>query len=413
MPDYRFQIKQLKDVLAGLGSPHLKIPVISVAGTNGKGSVSTLIQNILTASGKKTGLYTSPHIFDFTERISIDGNSISKEIFKDISEKIKSIEKIKNCNLSEFELMTAVAIEYFFRENCIFNVMEVGLGGSLDATNVCENKLVSVITPISIEHTEYLGDSIEDISREKAGIIKSEGILIDSSETSIIRELGLKNNCDIYSKDIEYYIGEVNSLKNGRYSFSYFCEDFCMENIMAGMRGIHQCCNVSAAITAVRNVCEVNDNIVRDSIKNTILPGRLEIFNLNGNRKLIVDAAHNPAGFEVVKNFIEEWKSDRTKIYLIMGVYKDKDYSSMSKLIDGMIEKVYAFTPEDKRALDAVELVRVFKTEKKVCYDFNAAFNEAMNEMREGDWLLACGSFSVVRQALTMVSGVNKEYDEL
>ncbi len=396
---YRFQIEQLKKVLGLLGSPHLKIPVISVAGTNGKGSVSRILQNILTGCGKKTGLYSSPHIFKFTERITIDNKPIPLFRFKSILREVRIVEKKNGCNLTKFEIMTAIAIKYFSEENCDFSVMEAGLGGRLDATNVCENKLVSVITPIAIEHVQYLGETLEDIAEEKAGIIKYGTVLVDSSGVDEVRKTGLNKNCRVYTSGIEYNLKCIKPVKDGKYTFTYINKELEIKNVMPALRGRHQLFNTAAAITAAFSL-GFNEPY---GVKDVQLPGRIDFLNLPDSKKLIIDAAHNPSAMSVIKNFIKEWKPDNSKLYLIMGVYKDKDFKSMARIIAPLIEKVWAITVESKRALSGKKLAEFFKAQHEVVEKYDIAYDKALEEMKTGDWLLACGSFRVVRPALQMI----------
>lgn len=400
MVKYRFQIEQLKEVLNELGSPHLKIPVISVAGTNGKGSVSGLIQGILTGLGKKTGLYTSPHIFKFTERIIIDNKPIPLFRLKAILREIRLAERKTGCSLTKFELLTALAIKYFFEEDCDFSVMEAGLGGRLDATNVCENKIVSVITPVSIEHVQYLGKTLRKIALEKAGIIKPRATLVDASGVEDVRRTGKDKNCRVYTLGIEYNIKEVRPVKEGKYAFTYVNKKLKIKDVLPALNGRHQLFNTATAITAVSALGFNDPSGIKHGIKDVKIPGRMEIFKLPYNKRLVVDAAHNPSGMNVVRDFIQEWKPVSSKLYLIMGVYEDKDCELMSRIIEPLIEKVWTFTPEDNRALDAGKLAGFFKQTGKPVRNYETAYKEALTEMKENDWLLACGSFSVVRPAL-------------
>jgi dihydrofolate synthase/folylpolyglutamate synthase len=392
-----------------MGSPHLQIPVISVAGTNGKGSVSNIIQNILTASGKKVGIYTSPHIFDFRERIRIGSENIPLERFKSILKELRTAEKKCAAVLSKFEILTAVAIKYFHEENCDVSVMEAGLGGRLDATNVCKNKIISVITPISLEHTDYLGDTIEKIAYEKAGIIKDGAILVDASGVDLIRRIGKELECSLYSEDIEYTMSDLLPTGDGGFEFSYLSDELNVHNIKTGLKGIYQVYNAAAAIAAVSAFGCKDEKHIKNAIRDIAMLGRLNVVDLKTGGKLVIDAAHNPAGMMRVRDFISCWKPRSSEVYMITGVYSDKDFERMAEIIQPVIKKVCIFTPENERALEKEVFKDSFGVKGETAESFDDAFNKAVSSMKEGDWVLSCGSFSVVKPALEFVA----EHEEI
>ncbi|MFH1416290.1 MAG: cyanophycin synthetase [Elusimicrobiota bacterium] len=401
--DYNFQIEQLKSALEELGSPHLSIPVVTVSGTNGKGSAAVMLNDILSASSKKTGLYTSPHIFDFTERIKINQAAISKKRFRKILGEIRDAEKISGAQLTKFETVTCAAIKYFSDERCDISVMETGLGGRLDATNVCENKLLSLVTPISVEHTQYLGSTIEEIALEKAGIIKKESIVVDYSGSEIISNRGSESGSKVYRLGTDWYVDDIHPLEYGNYSFTLIFGDYRIEDIVLSLKGRHQCYNAAAALTAALALGFRDTDIIKKAVSNSRNSGRMEMFSLPEDRTFVVDAAHNPAGMEKVKDFIEEWKPEKSRLHIIIGVYKDKDYAKMAEIIKPLADYVWVLKPESERGLDAMALADIFGKNCKAVNSYNEAQSNALSTMHPGDWLVACGSFSIVRHALNAV----------
>jgi len=398
LPENKFQIDSLQKILQFEGSPHKKLPVIAVAGTNGKGSVSEYISRIMISSGKKTGLYTSPHIFNFTERIRINSEAASLRMIKEELKKIKVALRETGVELSQFEKLTAAAILLFFREKCDVAVMETGLGGRLDATNVCENKIASVITPISVEHTEYLGESIESIAAEKAGIIKEEGLLIDFSRTAHVRETGKKMGCRVFSSGIECKKENIESQGDGFYSFDFKAGNNRIKNIKPGMRGLHQCDNAAAAAT-LGVAMKINQGNIKEGCRQGFSRGRLEVFDAGDGKKLIVDAAHNPSSAETLAEYLRE-RPDSVDVFLIMGVLKDKDYEAMASFLMPEVKNAFLITPASERALDCSRLAGCFGSKGETAESFAGAFRNISGKMKRGDWLVCCGSFSVVRPAL-------------
>jgi dihydrofolate synthase/folylpolyglutamate synthase len=396
----RFRIDHLKKLLDKLDSPHLKIPVISVAGTNGKGSVCGFINSMLLEYSNKVGLYTSPHIFDFTERIRINNEQIRISEFKPVLKEVRRAQRQLSIELSEFELLTACAIIHFFQKGCEYCIMEVGLGGRLDATNVCENKLVSVVTQVSMEHTQYLGNSVEQIAAEKAGIIKDGRVVIDSSGVGTFRKKGIEKNCRVFSLGREFDAENIAPVENGYYTFDYKNCDSRIAGLRPGMRGAFQCRNAATAIAVLNALGKTDPEVIRKGIRTAKVSGRLEIFDLADDKKFIVDAAHNPGAVSSLEDFIRTWKPEKSRLHLIMGIYEDKDYQGMADILYPVIDRAWTITPDNERALDGRKLAEYFKDKGEFAQNFDRAYELALSRADRGDWALACGSFSVVEPAL-------------
>ena len=383
--------------MGGLESVNEQIPVVSVAGTNGKGSLVSFLNSILIKTGKKTGAYTSPHIFRFNERIRINGKEISSGEFRDALRKVRGAQRKAGAVLTKFEKITATGILHFYVSGCDYSIMEAGLGGRLDATNICENKIVSVITPISLEHTEYLGDTLEKIAREKAGIIKPGVPVVDASGIPLIREYAASLGSPVYTSGREYSLENLKSGPGGRYTYDLRLEGRFIRGVSPALRGLHQAHNSAQAAIAA-SILGVGDCDIKSGIASASHPGRLEIFEMGAGRKFIVDAAHNPAGVRVLKEYLEA-RPDSAQLYLIIGVFKDKDYRTISEILQNSASAVWTVSTGGKRGLDAGELARRFSS-CKPAYSFYDAFKSAERSMNDGDWLAACGSFSVVKPAL-------------
>jgi len=360
--------ENIRKLLDLLGNPQEGMKIVHVAGTNGKGSVCSYIANILVQTGYRTGLFTSPYLEKFTERIQIDFKNIPDDKLVSYVEQLK--EKI-NIMVAEgynhptfFELNTAISFMYFRDSDCDAVVLEVGLGGRLDSTNIIKDPVVSVITTIGYDHMAILGDTLGEIAYEKAGIIKSGRPVVvygdnEDEAMKVILEKAKETDSDLLVSDF-YSIKNIVILEKG-YIFDY--KD--IKNIRINMLGKHQiknaCLAYDAAVSMGANGLPVSPEDILKGLENTIWPGRIEI--INDNPMIICDATHNPQGAEVLRDTLDERFHDR-KIVYVMGVMKDKDYDKMAQIV---IKDAYAavtVTPDWHRALNARILL---ETVKKYC----------------------------------------------
>lgn len=352
-------LENIKTLLDALGNPQSELKFVHVAGTNGKGSTSSMISHILMESGYKTGLYTSPFIEQFNERMRIDNVYISDEEIGELTETVK--EKIEWMlsrgfnHPTEFEVVTAIGMLYFAKHKCDIVVLEVGLGGRLDATNAIERPLVSVITPIDMDHMEYLGDTIEKIAYEKAGIIKKNGITVvhpqlKGAET-VIREVCSVQNNTLIRVDFE-------TLEVIETNLNHLVFDYKGERYELCLIAPYQAQNASVAIETINVLKTYHGFVVPpeslvEGLRKTTWLARMEV--VSRNPLVIIDGAHNLHG---IKGLAESLKPLKEEYHVIgiMGVLADKDVASMLNVISPYLDEVITTAPDNPRALHSTEL---------------------------------------------------------
>lgn len=310
-------LDRISEVLKAFGNPQDSLKYIHVAGTNGKGSVCAVLDSILKEAGYKTGLYTSPHIFEYTERIRISGNEISKKDFAEYFEKVYRKTLELDIHLTEFEILTVIMFLYFSDNRVDVVILETGMGGRFDATNVIKENLCSVITHIDFDHTDKLGNTIEQIAFEKAGIIKPKCPVITSCGYEVIKNKAeeLDSLLVLTSPTVEKDYTDVLSLK-----------------------GLHQKENLALALTAVNHLFpDISEEIILKSLPKVRNPFRFEYFE---SENLVVDASHNPNGVEALrKNLDYYFPNDKRRI--VFGCLKTKDYKKMMEILFREGDEVY------------------------------------------------------------------------
>lgn len=346
-----------------LGNPQKKLKFIHVAGTNGKGSTCNMISSVLSSAGYKTGLFTSPFVLDFRERMQINGEMISqKELISTLKSLIPFIEKLEDQKIyiTEFELITAMAFKWFEKNKCDVVVLEVGLGGRFDATNIIETPLVSAITSISLDHTKILGHTVEKIAEEKSGIIKMNGTTVlypdqvDSVKDIIIKTCDKKNN-SLIVPNLEM-IKLISSSIDG--------SEFYFENtyIKLPLIGEHQVKNFAVVMSVIKVLGEIGFNIsdknIQDGILNVKIVARLEV--ISKNPLIIIDGAHNESGAKVLAQTVRAFFGDK-KIIGIMGVLEDKDVNKIIKELIFLCNHLITVAPNNSRAMSANKLAEKAK----------------------------------------------------
>ncbi len=390
-------LERIKLLLEMLGNPQNDLKFVHVAGTNGKGSTCAFLSSILKASGFKVGLFTSPFIVDFRERFQINEKMISRKDFADIVEYImpfaRKLTEYGNC-LTEFEIITVIAFLWFKRENCDVVVLEVGLGGRLDATNVIEKALVSVITSISLDHTQILGNSIEEIAREKTGILKPNGTLVlypkqEVAAFSAIKSIAKSLNNKVVVPDVTAV--ENISLGLPTTSFSYLGETY---NI--GLLGEHQVYNAITALSAIRELRKLGYKITAEAIKIGLseakIPSRFEV--ISSELVVILDGTHNPGGARVLAEALETYLGGK-KIIAVVGMLRDKDVEQVLGTLAPLVSEFIAVHPDNPRAMDKFELCRLVQSLNKPCVvasDLTLAAKLAIHQLDNTSALVIFGS---------------------
>lgn len=349
-------------LLEHMGNPQDRLNIVHVAGTNGKGSTVAFISNILKEAGYKVGMFISPYLDHITEMVMTDGREISQDSFAGIIGEISlHIEKMLSegqPHPTEFEIITALAFEYFLRENCDICIIETGMGGRLDATNIIKKPLLSVITSISMDHTQYLGNTLAEIAAEKAGIIKENGDVVLYQQENDIRQVFLEacreKGATLHDTDFS----EINATYTGisRQIFDY--RDH--KDLQISLLGLHQRKNAVVAITAIDILRQKGFDVPEESLRSGLMsvkwPGRLEI--MQEKPFFIIDGAHNIDGAKALRRTLDEYFPDKRRIF-ITGVLKDKEFEKMMEIVLPQAFMVYAVTPDVERGLKAGFLAEV------------------------------------------------------
>ncbi len=391
----RFGLDPIRSLLGRLHNPQNSYPAVLIAGTNGKGSVAAMTASILSASGYKTGLYTSPDLIDFRERIRIDGEMIGRGEATICAGQVKT--QLSEA-VSYFEFLTAMAFLHFKRQRVDIAVLEIGMGGRLDATNVVD-PLLSVITNVSLEHREYLGNTLEEIAREKGGIIKEGGRCLTAARQGRVVET-LEALCRERGARL-YRLGrEIRTRIHRDGTFSYLGIGRRYRRLVCPLAGRHQYANAALALGAVELIGEagfrVDESMVVEGFGKTRWEGRLEI--LQRAPTLLVDGAHNPAGAATLRRALQEG-FPRRRLILIFGVLGDKDYPAMVGRLFPLADRVILTRPHSERALplDALlPVARRFNKKVERFADPGDALRSALSRAAKEDLVCVAGSLYLV-----------------
>lgn len=390
-------MERIAALCEAFGNPQDKLKYVHVAGTNGKGSTCNMIAKILEASGYKVGLFISPFVTDFRERIQINSQMIPKEAFAAIVEKIIPIIdelKLKDINPTEFEIITMAAFLYFEQENCDIVVLEVGLGGTLDSTNIIKKSEVSVITSISMDHTDILGDTILDIAAHKCGIFKEGGHVVGYPQPDFTVERFIKDKAK--EAGCDYTHSDLGRIRLVREEFDGSTIIYAGLTFKIPLSGKHQIYNFSTAISAI-NVLkgkgyEVSYKNMLDGVAALKMPARVE--TVSTEPLVIIDGGHNAEGFDALCATVEKFFKDK-KIIAVFGMMKDKDYKYCAKKLAPICEKIYTTTVSNPRSLTAKELAEELKqygAKVKPVDDCGKAYKKAIKKADKEDVVIVCGS---------------------
>ncbi|MBQ3140139.1 MAG: bifunctional folylpolyglutamate synthase/dihydrofolate synthase [Ruminococcus sp.] len=352
-------LERITELCDRLGNPQNKTHIIHIAGTNGKGSFGAMLSAVLVESGYKVGGFSSPALTDLTDSFCINGKSISADDFNEVMADIIPICEDMADKPTEFEVLTAAAYELFCRENCDIALIECGMGGDTDSTNVAEYPVLSVITNIALDHTAFLGGTISEIARCKAGIIKSSRPVLyggnDDEALEIIRSISQKNGSQLIITDKDR-VTVVESDING-----IIYEDKAFGRLKSPLIGSYQKYNLANVLTAVEILrsMEMNipDNAVKSGIEKAVWQGRFEV--VSRNPLIIYDGAHNPDGIIQAAESISRYISG--KIALLIGVMADKEYGLYPEILGKFIDKAFTVIPDNPRSLDSDTLAAAFE----------------------------------------------------
>jgi dihydrofolate synthase/folylpolyglutamate synthase len=379
-PSQKFDLAHMRVLLAALDHPERRFPGVLIAGTNGKGSTAATLDSILRASGLKTGLYTSPHLVRINERIRVNGKGVTDDDFASLQGEVDQVAEklVERAELpwhpSFFEMMTAIAFEHFVREKVEIAVLEVGMGGRLDATNVVEPR-VSVIADISLDHQKFLGDTVGEIAREKVGIIRPGGAVVTLPQQpeandvigNTILDLGARAvNAVPYVPPVspgstQYLIPSTEKGKAGfvyRYPLQVLGQQILVDTRLVGR---HQLRNVALAVTTAVELNQqgfsgITAKSIERGVRETRWPGRFQVIAARaGWPEMVLDVAHNPAGAWALRSALSEQYEDRPLIF-VFGAMRDKAISEMTEILFPLAERVIATRPENPRAASPEEI---------------------------------------------------------
>jgi dihydrofolate synthase/folylpolyglutamate synthase len=394
----RLGLDRVRDLLAALGNPQRAYPCVLVAGTNGKGSTSALLAAMATAvsgGGRRTGLYTSPHLETVEERLRIDGAAIGTgRLGVLLAEIVEAAERATGAPPTYFEALTVAAFRWFAEERVDLAVVEVGLGGRLDATNLCD-PVLSLITSISFDHREFLGDTLASIAREKAGILRpgrpALAWIEDPEPAGAIREAAAEIGADLHFASDEITIEEVEPLGWGGQHVRLATPERRYD-LTLQLLGAHQARNLALAVRAAE-LLKFDEQAITAGAAVTRWPGRLERIDLPNGRHLLLDAAHNLEGAAALATFLD---SLGEPVDLLFGVLADKDYAPMLDLLAPRARHLMLTTPPNPRAKHPAELAALLGDRENVHVepDLDCALDAAL--ALGGDTLVAAGSIYLI-----------------
>ena len=398
-------LDRIEELLKKLGSPERKLRCIHVTGTNGKGSVCAMLHSILMNAGYKVGLYTSPHLKKFNERIRINNNLIVDKELVGYYSKVKKYISAQ----SFFEITTAMAFLYFAEKDVDFVVLEVGLGGRLDATNVV-TPLVSIITNVGLEHTQFLGNSIEQIANEKSGIIKEKVPIITGAEDialDAIKKIAHGKNAKltiVKKNTIKLTKLKTNNSKNKKNKIIEKAHNCSFDyngykNLILGLNGKFQAHNATIALEAIKVLqnnykIKLNEKNIIDGLRNVQWPGRLQFIEKN----VLIDCAHNPHGFRILVEELETFNYGR--LIAVLGFSKDKDIHSMAEIIGSLASKIILTKSSNERAAEPQLIKKHFNKQVAIIKNPQKALKYAKKIARKNDLILIAGSIFLVGELI-------------
>ena len=426
-PSHKFDLAHMRVLLNVMHHPDQTFPSVLIAGTNGKGSTAATLASILRASGLKTGLYTSPHLVRLNERIRINGTEISDDDFAELHAEVNAVAEqlVEQRELpwhpSFFEMMTAIAFAHFARRRIEIAVLEVGMGGRLDATNVVE-PLVSVIADISLDHQKFLGDTVGEIAREKVGIMRPGGVVVTLPQQpeandvigNTILDLGARGVSAVqYVPPVspgssEYLMPNANNDSGYRYPLQVMGKEILVESPLVGR---HQLRNVALSVAAAEELNKqgfpgITPASIERGIRATHWPGRFQVVSGHpGWPDVVLDVAHNPAGAWALRSALSERYDDRPLIF-VFGAMRDKAISEIAEILFPLAERVIATRPGNPRAASPEEIQMAGSrtgAEIEPVEEVAAALDRARQAAAAGAVIVVTGSIYLVGEAMRLL----------
>ena len=398
-------LKNTARLLQHFGDPQLKTRTIHIGGTNGKGSTAAITESILRASGYKVGLYTSPHLLDFRERIQINRRMIEKQQTVDLITRIKSaVERIK-IPITFFEFGTVLAFLYFYEENTDINIIEVGLGGRLDATNLCQAE-ISIITSISRDHTQYLGEDLEQIAFEKACIIKESGTVFahipEYRVFKVVSDLSRKCSADLFCLGVDFQV-DLEAGNEGKNIFSFKWGSLVLNNLTLPLTGSYQRDNAGLALSACLKLKECGLNIkekhLRKGLETVSWEGRLE--TVSSHPTVVLDCAHNE---ESVRNMTIELRKNFkfSRCLIVLGLMQDKKIDEVIKILSQLGDHFFLVPvnpPRGETPDNLAEKLKIYNKPSRIFETFSNAFQAVKQIASQNDLICITGSIFLVAKA--------------
>ena len=397
-------LERVTEILSRLGNPHKELKAVQIAGTNGKGSTGAFLSSIMTAAGCRTAFFSSPHLSRFSERFRINDAELSEETIHDAAERVLAVAPDE---ATFFEIVTAIAFLLFAEARVELAIMEAGMGGRWDATNVACG-ILSIITPVSLDHCAYLGNTVAVIAAEKAGIIKPGApVVLAQQEPEAL--LPLTSAAETLNSKA-YLWGRDFRISPSSSGFAYSAEDFRLEGLELSLRGRFQLINAASAITAARLLANagfpVTDDAIRKGLATAVWPGRLELFE--GNPPVLLDGAHNPAGALSLCESLKEFTFKR--LFLVFGVMEDKAWQDTLLPLLPLADRVIAVEPLIDRALQAEDLAS-FCRERGIdaisAGGVSAGLEKAKSLAAPDDLILVTGSLFTAGEARSILTGID------
>lgn len=410
-------LENMRELLGRLGNPQDDLKFIHISGTNGKGSVLAYLSTILSGGGYRTGRYISPTLFSYRERIQVDEQKIEKEsLAHHVTAIAKAIEEMKAENAGNptaFEVETALAFLYFKEKDCDIVVLETGLGGALDATNIIKTTVMEVIAPISMDHMEFLGDTLEKIAMQKAGIIKPHTAVVSASQEpdarKVLEHVCKENQCSMYMVNPSQITDVIYDVEEQQFSYKNW------KNVKITLAGSYQILNAALALEGVEELrrlgYSLTDEQVRNGLYRAVWRGRFTL--LSKNPAVIIDGAHNPGAAKELKHSLDLYFKGKN-LYYIFGVFQDKDYQEVIRLTAPLAKHIITVqTPGNPRALPADQLkeaVQAVNPSVETAQTIQDAVKKSLQLAKKEDAIIIFGSLSFLGEAEKAVKGEEKNH---